>query len=266
MESTLGLSLNYYLAQTGNWLGWGYGAKSQTNQAVDDTPYVAYQSNELTQIVRSAVSGFYRAFDWSFLHPVATLELKPGSHSLRLPDDYGGMESKLVMLTTLNNTSWHPVEIRQGWQVRNGFALQPNLTGPPSMCAVEWEKGTTQLSGQRAQLIFFPLADQDYVLQVQYYVIPNMLDGDRPYVYGGALHSETILTGCLAIAEQRKNNAIGPQTQLYQQVLMNSKTLDSRNRPQQFGQITDSSDENRGRRNPHYYNFPLGTYNGASMD
>jgi hypothetical protein len=266
MESTLSLSLNWYLAQTGNFLGWGYGSTAQTNQVVNDTAWTPYQLQEANLAVSSAIRNFYTAFDWSFLHPVATLELKPGNQSIFLPEDYGGMESKLVQLTTASSVRGFPVEIKQGWEVRSRFANQPGLTGPPMICAVEWEKGTTQLIGQRATLIFFPIADEDYLLQVQYYVIGEALTGDRPYVYGGALHSETILQGCLAVAEQRKNNAIGPQTQLYQEKLMNSKKIDGRNRPQHFGKATDGSDRGGGRMNPHYWGFPLGTYNGRSMD
>ena len=64
--------------------------------------------------------------------------------------------------------------------------------------AVRPLKGTTLTAGQRFDLYVFPIADQEYTLNLRYYVLLNDLTTARPYPYGGMTHAETILAGVRA--------------------------------------------------------------------
>ena len=141
----------------------------------------------------------------------------------------------------------------------------PTSTGKPEHAAVEWLKGVEINRGQRANLLLFPASDADYTLNFQYYILPEMLTGTNPYVYGGSAHCETILESCKAKAEQNVNDTIGIHTTLFMERLIASISSDRRTKPQFFGRNLDRSDERaRLMTNPHIY-APQVTYMGQSF-
>ena len=265
-ESTLNLSLNSYLAQVGNYLGWGFGSTAQTGYG--DVSWSTFQANEVSFCVASGLRQFYfpsPSYDWTFLHPTTTLTLQANINVLNLPDDFGGLEGYMTVTSALTPTSaYNKVPVIYEGILRQRYQCQPTITGPPTLAALQPIKGTTQVSSTRDQLFVFPIPDQNYVVQFQYYVLPDMLSGTNPYVYGGAQHAETILQSCLSVAEFRKDNVIGPNTAMFKERMQASMGADRKLKPQQFGRNKDMSDSHWYRGNPHG-NVPLNTYNGGSI-
>lgn len=266
MESTLNLQFKELQARVGSFMGWGRGA------AYQDPAWNDQQQFEVDGIVGSGLRQFYFpaiegavGYEWSFLRPTATFDLPSGAQTLALPDDFGGFEGQLTLLTT-NSTSlpWR-IEWRNEGIIRQMYSVTPSMTGAPKYATEQTLKGTTATQSQRSQLFVFPQADQDYTLQGQYYINPDYLSGAFPYAYGGAPHAETLLESCLCVAEQRLDDANAVHAQKFQERLMASIAMDRRNKPQKLGYNDDRSDE-RGfdRRDIHYF-APAATYNGSAF-
>lgn len=262
-ESTLSLSFKDYQSQVGVFLGWGAGADFQ------DVAWSATQTREINFCVASGIRKFYYPappYDWTFLKPLATIDLPIGAQTIQMPDDFGGFEGPITLLTTTTAVQWWQIELTREDLVRRAYSAQPTRTGRPVSAGLLQLKGTTQLAGQRQELIIFPIADATYQLQFKYYILGDMLTGTNPYVYGGAQHVETILESCLAVAEQRKDDAMGVHSALYSERLAASVGIDRRNKPQMYGKNRDTSDSRYRRGDRYIWGFPAGTYNGVSMD
>jgi hypothetical protein len=192
------------------------------------------------------------------------LDFAVGNQTALLPEDFGGFEGEITVLSP-QTTGWTPIQLKNEGSIRQQYSLTATQTGRPLMAALQPLKGTTQYSGQRQQLYLFPQADQNYQLQFQYYILPDMLNGQSPFVYGGAAHVETILESCLAIAEQRYDDAVSVHTMKFAERLMASIGMDRKNKPQNLGYNGDRSDNARWDRRIGL-NFPRpATYMGQNF-
>lgn len=244
MESTLSLKLSDLEAEVGMFLGYGRGAN------FSETAWSTSQQAVITSCVKSGLRQFYfppllegqsQAYDWSFLRPSMLLTLDEGASSIDLPDDFGGIEGQLT-LSDENSRSFWPIAVYGGPRVRQALANYPDTTGCPVMAGLEAVRGTSPTAGQRQTLLFYPTADQAYSVRLNYYVLPDFLTGDMPYALGGMAHAETVLESCLAIAEQRVDDASTVHTMKFKERLAASISLDRRSKPQVIGYNADRSD------------------------
>jgi hypothetical protein len=115
-------------------------------------------------------------------------------------------------------------------------------SGRPQKFAVR-PKVHTGASGQRYEIMLWPMADSAYVLTYPYSALPNALSSSYPYPYGGAVHSLTILESCLAVAELEENGIEGgPHGNAFQRMLRASIDYDLRvNCPDFYGYNGDYS-------------------------
>lgn len=266
MESTLALTLVDLQASVGAFMGYGRGS---VLPYVDQT-WTALQQADIDEITRSGLRQFYFAaaadgtsspYDWSFLRTVATLDLPAGSQEVQLPDDFAGMEGEVTLLST-SGLIYMPIKQYNSGRIRSAYSVTPTRTGRPIMCALEPIKGTTALAGQRQSLLIFPIADTDYTLQFEYYVLSDYLSTPFPYPLGGMAHAETILESCLCVAEQRKDDASTVHAMKYQERLQASIGLDRRNKPQSLGY---NGNWQRGGRRPWNHCEGQILYNGQQI-
>jgi hypothetical protein len=250
-------------------MGWGRGAN-----VYGDTAWTNDQQFQIDGIVASGLRNFYypssvdgqpSSYDWSFLHPTATADFPVSAQSINLPDDFGGFEGQITLLTVTSTAQPWCIQWRNEGSIREMYACTPSMSGPPMFACQMAVKGTTGTAGQRFKLLVFPGADQDYTLQFQYYINPDYLSGAFPYAYGGAQHSETILESCLAVAEVRLDDAMSVHSAKFRERLQASVSVDRRNKPAKIGQNLDRSDWVYGQRiNPHIWAGPA-TYNGQGF-
>lgn len=253
--------------------GWGQGAK------FGDVAWTPYQQSLLDDCVASGLRRFYwpepmegsdSSYDWSFMHPTASLPLASGASTINLPDDFGGFEGQVTVLSTSSTSMPWKIEWRNEALIREKYSVTPTMTGPPMFCAEVPLKGTTGTQGQRFQLLLFPLADQAYTLQVQYYVSPDFItSGTFPYAYGGATHTETILESCMAVFEERQDDMVpgtGPHGVAFRQRLAASVSMDRRNKPQKLGPNRDRSDLPDWQRGDTHFWQGAATYNGTTFN
>lgn len=254
MESTLSLAVTDLESEIGDFLGYGRGALA------GDSAWDVRTQLQITALRNSGLRQFYYppppegqegSYDWSFLRPFVTLSLPanvdkttpPGKTSLvSLPDDFGGFEGQ-IYVSDIGGSSYQPVPLVGPGLIQDEFARVPSITGRPKLAALVPIKGTTPTAGQRFALSVFPKSDGAYLVTFQYYVHPDALSGVMPYAYGGMAHAETILESCLAIAEQRRDDAMGVHTAKFMERLSASISHDRRNKPQLLGYNGDRSDQ-----------------------
>lgn len=239
----MGLELTYgkLLAQVGFFLGHGRG------EDFGDTAWTAQEKAAIQFCVESGLRQFYfpppvegtpSAYEWSFLRPVTQLYLLDGDQTVQLPEDFGGVEGNL---TISSDQATDPIKLVNEGQIRQQYAACPSTTGKPQLASIRPLKGTSG-KGQKKELYVWPTADDDYTLDVTYYILPDVLQNSFPNPYGGAQHAETILESCLAIAEQRLDDAKGVHWEQFRERLLASISADRKMKPQTLGYNADRSD------------------------
>lgn len=268
MESTLSLSLNDLAGDVGDFLGYGRGSDN------GDLAWTDQQARDVSSCLKSGLRQFYfptplpgehSSYDWSFTKPIGLIRLLQNEQTVALPDDFGGAESYItVSPTNVTETPWI-VQLMGEGTLRQAFSLTPTRTGKPIMAAVIPLKPTSQQGGQRFQLNVYPIADQDYTLQIPYYINPNALTADNPYPLGGLQHSETIREACLMAAENFKDDASTIHAYKFMERLAASVNSDRRLKPQLTGYNADRSDSREcwDRPNLHGTNWSGIRYNGV---
>jgi hypothetical protein len=250
-ESTLVLTITDLQARLGAYAGWGQGNVSPYG----DAAWTTYQQNIITDATASGLRRFYypeplpnqpQSHAWSFLRPNVTLPLVHNTQEIQLPDDFGGFEGELTIQTGAG-VLWAPVKLCNIGEVEAKRMVWPTTSGKPQMIAVLWRKGSTSVSGQRATLQVWPLADTDYPVRFQYYILPDYLDATKaPYALGGAAHIETVLESCLAVMEERLYDVPrgqGVHGPAFIARLAASISMDRRSKAQDLGPNRDRSDD-----------------------
>lgn len=245
----------------GNFLGYGRGSDN------DEEDWDSRKQSAIDHCVKGGLRKvYYCGHDWSFLRPVATLTLDTGEQTVALPADFGGVEGKISVSTT-SGTNWTPLDVTGIGTILNQYAAMPDSTGTPLLCCEETPKRPTHERGSRSQLRFFPIADQDYTVKFQYYINPDFISGNMPYVYGGPQHSETFLAACKATSEiDFDDMQQGPQFMEFMRVLEISKDIDRRNKPQLFGYNGDRSDQLHTPMRHPWRGISTVTFNGVAYD
>ena len=134
----------------------------------------------------------------------------------------------------------------------------------PLYAAIRPKKQTTTTTGQRFEIMFFPIPDVAYTLSYKMLVLPELLvDSTITHPYGGATHAETIIASCLAIVESQEDETRGVKWQEFMDRLAASIQIDKRMiSAEHFGYNRDNSDSAQSsgsRRHPQTF---LVTYNG----
>jgi hypothetical protein len=237
-ESTLAAQFKDLQGDLGFFLGYSRGV------LFGEATWDSRQQNAIERCTKGGLRNFYHCgFDWSFLKPVANIILANATNTVQLPDDFGGVEAQTtVRAADGTTTNWWNVDFTRIGLLYNLNAAYPTTTGRPQTCCVEPLKGTAPNQGQRFQLRVWPITDQQYTLQLQYYINPDYLTGAFPYAYGGAEHAETILESCLAVAEKLLDDNASVHAEEFQRRLAISQEMDRRSKPHNLGYNGDRSD------------------------
>ena len=236
--STLAAAFNDLQGDIGFFLGYGRGTP------FGEAAWSLQQQNSITRCVKGGLRNFYHCgYDWSFLKPMAAVSLATGAQVAILPDDFGGVEGRVVLAQITGSTDWWPLEFGGLEPVYHHYGVFPTTTGRPRICCIEPLKGTGSTMTQQWQLHVWPIADMAYTLKFQYYLNPDYIDGAFPYAYGGPEHAETQLESCLAVAEKILDDSATVHEMEFQKRLDLSKMIDHRRKPQNVGYNGDRSDQ-----------------------
>lgn len=154
-----------------------------------------------------------------------------------LPDNFGSMISQYM---TFNDDIVGPrVNLTGEGQIRT-LRQGDNVFGQPKLAAVR-PKTSTGSTGQRWELLLYPIPDDTYTLYYRYRLLPDSLSTGL-YPYGGAAHTQTIIQSCMAMAELKMDGKRGPQWEQFVTMLTASIEQDLEvGRVMNFGYNGDNS-------------------------
>jgi hypothetical protein len=230
-DSTLVSDYADLQSEVGFFLGYGRGA------AAGDLAWTEAQERTIDAAVREGLRRFYFfGHPWSFLRPVGEFKLLSGQSTIACPPDWGGHYDPLIVKDSGSRSS----ALRFGLigSVYRMHAERPDVTGRPVMVCEEPWSDPDHSKGQRFRLHFWPAADGDYTVQVQYYLAPDALSGTLRYAYGGPQFAQARIDACLAAAELQVDGQAGPRERAWQQSVAAAVVLDSRNKPMNLGRNT----------------------------
>lgn len=263
MPSTLSYSMDDLKAEVGYYLGYGMGT------AKGEGAWDSFQENRISFYVKEGLNQFYyppagpdgQVHSWSFLMPTMTLSLDSGTLKADLPEDFYGFEGDIT-ITVSGESTFEVIRLTGESNVRKQHAANPDTTGRPLVMAVR-PKADVQ-NGQRYELYWWPTTDSAYTLQGQYYIAPEYLTEQSPWVYGGPAHASTVLASCLAAAEIHGDDDMRGQTTKFMERMRTSIGIDRRAKAQFIGYNRDGSDNTRmGMSHRLRYGFPTILVNGT---
>jgi hypothetical protein len=206
------------LAETGDHLGYGYGSD-------DNDP--AWSERTEKRIRRAVAGGVRQVYYppalpgekvphlWSFLRPQATFFLADGAYSVQMPEDFGGVEGKIYpQIGTANTTACEPVLMTSMEALNDLRNAAPASTGRPCYAAERRTKDASAVE-PRSYLEFFPIADRDYTMRLQYYFSPAVTDGTGDYLLGGPELGDLFKVSVKAWADVHYDNVDPRRSGLY---------------------------------------------------
>jgi len=181
-----------------------------------------------------------------------------------MPWDFGGMAGDGNFTYDVDESRISVIKLTSDVRIR--LLRQATIsTGTPGLAAIV-PLITDGTQGQRWAAMFHNPPDKPYKMHYRYYILPNALvDTTLEYPYGSAMHSETILESCLAIAESREKDLASVEHQNKYALLLQSSIDRDKKLSESivhYGYNRDGSDgieEDHGQRN---FNS-LVTFNGA---
>jgi hypothetical protein len=237
-ESSATLGWADLKSEVGHFLGYG---RTVANFSAD-------QLADVEASVKAGIRMFYQPpvlpgemapYDWSFLHINTTIATVANDAEQDLPDAFGGVDGDFTFATT--DSAFHAVPIIGEGQIR---AMQQGntQTGVPQYAAVR-VKSSTMTTGQRFEVCWWPKPDAIYTMGFRFRVQQDMISTSYPYPLGGSAHTETILSACIAMADERINDQPkGARWEAFMDRLRASVSYDRKRGQEYFGYNGDQSD------------------------
>ena len=178
-----------------------------------------------------------------------------------LPDDFQGLEGPVTFAPGVA-TAYRPIEIVPEHQIRSR-RQSSDITGRPTVAAVRPIPTHDPTEGQRWEMMFWPHADEDYVLSYKSRLAPAKLATTNIYAVGGMQFSDLLVAAVLAEGELTINDEYGIWNQRFMELLPQAISMDRlATTPEFTGYNGDSSDRTNGG-NHHNLSGNLVTYNGS---
>lgn len=231
-ESTLSITLTELLAEVAAYLGYG----------VDSTAWTNAQKAELDRYVQAGVRQFYYppevagvepGYEWSFLNPTTTLTTTANDAAQDLPDDVGRVTSNFFFAASVYRPS--VIQVSEGQML--AMLSRSTDTAAPLFACVR-SKAQVAGAGQRLDVAWWPIPDAAYTLTYRYEAYSGKLTEANPYPLGGMRHAELLVESCLAIAEQRANDARGQHYAAFEALLRAGVAMDRQQGARHFGAMS----------------------------
>jgi len=152
---------------------------------------------------------------WSFLAPLAELDIESAKNSYDLPDDVATSVSEF----TSQNGS---IPIVPEHRLRSLIDRAPS-DGKPQYASLV-PKGKSGWN-----VVFYPTPNANQTLRYRYTINPEPLSEENSYPVGGKVHADTILQACLSVADEREGKDIGVAFKAFMERLAASINIDKKN-------------------------------------
>lgn len=235
----------------------GYGA--------DSTAWTVAQTAEIDRYVQSGVRQFYYppkaegvpvGYEWSFLRPTTTIATVDGDGEQDLPDTLGRVVGNFYYAAGQYKASIPIVSEAMVLAAR----ARTSDESSPTMAAIR-HKAQVAGSEQGLEVIWAPIPDAEYPLTYRYEAYSGKLSASIPYPLGGMKYAELLTESCLAIAEQRANDARGEHTEAFYRLLADGIARDQKQGARFFGPMSPGREDAAPSRHFEVGNYPI-TYKG----
>jgi len=206
-RNTLEVTKGYLKAKIGDALGYGPNPSAWNHG----------QLTEVTEALRSGLRYFYNPpilpedttpHAWSFLTPVAKLNIGNSVSRYDLPDDFSMLEGGFTYDSVTSNF-FPPIVVMGEEDIR--YRLQRDeVTYRPAWAAIRVKK-TPETVGTRWEVEFYPAPSEDYTLKYRYRFNPLQLKDDAALPMGGQPHAQTVLEACLFAAQGAHSKGEGSE-------------------------------------------------------
>lgn len=178
---------------------------------------------------------------WSFMKQVKSLTTVADQWQYDLPSELMGIEGDITFVTT--TTSYIPVRQVNEKVIRDFRQSATSATGIPRLFALR-AKEHVQTKQQGFELLLSPTPDAAYEIEYLMNVAGRALTDAARFPFGGAIHADTIVESCLAVAERDIDRMEGPSAVEFERRLQASISIDSQMRqaPSILGINRDTSD------------------------
>jgi hypothetical protein len=184
----------------------------------------------------------------------------------QLSDDFGFLDGRLYFAA--DDDAWRPMEVSPEGRVYSLRQRDWTASGNgdfPEVAAIVPINSTGSAEGQRHNLSVWPtpVSGATMTLTYKYHALQNALTLSRPFALGGAAHFETLLSSCLAMAEDFMEDQRGPKWARWMERLTASVGHDRHlvSAKTRYGYVGDPS-MNRGW-SPDYRNINAVTFDGT---
>ncbi len=205
---------------------------------------------------------------WSFLSPVARVEIVSGKTSYNLPRDFSMVTGNIVFAPE-NGVTYPPLSYTSSDMVEE--MLQTNFTSTYPIAVATRARRSNSITGTQWELLVAPIPSASKTLLVPYLCNPDNLADDADLPLGGQPHAQTLIESCLAAAEVFETRK-GPHQDLFISCLIGSVGHDRlAGMSKTFGYSSDNT-ERYSTGNSSFtdfsevaYNFNGATVNGSAL-
>jgi hypothetical protein len=204
----------------GTWPTW---AATHGTLVINDVEYAITSRDSGAELTVVGDDDTAAADEWYLSH----------SGAQDLPDDFGRV---------LGNFEYDSSDQFRSVPVVSEAMVLSALSGTrdeshPTMAATRF-KAQVAGSGQRNEVVWFPVPDAEYELTYRYEAYSGKLTTLNPYPLGGMRYSELITESCLAMAEQRANDRENIHTQAFRTLLVDAISRDKKQGARYFGPMS----------------------------
>jgi hypothetical protein len=236
-ESTLSITYEDLQSEVGEFLHYGQ----------DTSSWSADETKRVDRLIQAGIRQFYfppqiegveLGYQWSFMRPSTTIDTVASQQAYAMPDDFSAIVGDLTYET---DVWYHGVTgVSQGRiQELNEYSDDEDK---PRHYTTRF-KTSTGASGQRQEMLLWPIPDAVYTLTYRYEAYSGKIDAENfPYPLGGMKYGECIIESCLAIAERRGNDEAGIHEAQFIRLLANAVALDRRNSATRYGPMGGCED------------------------
>jgi hypothetical protein len=226
-EPTLSLTLDELRREVARFLSFG---RDYTNLNIT-------QQEDVDSIIRRGLRQFYQpppvagfpSHQWSFLRPTVSFSTVANQETYQLPDDFGAMMGSRINFATIMYVDG-PL-IVSDYQYRAFKESSTAEEGLPVYATVRVRASTGDVpTPVRHDLLLWPKPTRVHAMTYQYAAIQDAVTGSLSYPAGAAMHGETIIASCLAIAEEYVVSPTSQYRQLFRERLASSISLDRHTR------------------------------------
>jgi hypothetical protein len=255
----LSIDRDYLERLVGRHMGFGPSPDLWTHKA----------RGEVNEAVRSGLRRFYTppvlpgerwAHMWSFLRPLASVNVVAGVSEYDLPDDFAMLDGPLTYGIDAYTLCGFDVPLMSEYHVRRILSLE--YEGRPEAAAIRVKQSS---DGQtRWQLVVAPVPNAAYELQYRYQTNPGLLASGSSVPPGGQPHAQTIIESCLWAADVLMGAKSSLHALAYMDCLRSSVSHDRvMNAPDTLGRNIDRSDGVFG--DNYRGDLHIVTYNGVEV-